>query len=175
MLSRTIAGLAVLLMLGGCSFADLFGTSQALVDIVDENGKVIGKITDIALARDYAYLNRGNTRDKYDAKMYEKSGVTMKYARVDLGNGSFAWLPEQVEVRAPHAWQQQIAVQPPDHRGWKTFDNIVDKAWYAFGGWLVADTYKQALNTPTTRYQGDYLMNSYNPSTITYEPLPTSP
>lgn len=165
--------LASLILLSGCS---LFN-SDAFVEVLDENGKVIGKITDIALARDYAYMNRGSTRDKYTKEMYKESGIiteweTKEYKNKDGEIFLVTHLPKKQTVRPEHRWQQLIETRPPDHRGWKSFDNIVDKAFAAFGFWLIADTFNKATDSPTYKYEGDYLIDSNNPiSTYNYAPI----
>jgi hypothetical protein len=93
----------------------------------------------------------------------------MEYAKVDIGNGSFAWLPEKMSVRAPHRYQQNIETRPPDHRVWNTVDKGLEVVGDIGKLFLLNEIINTSGNSAGTQYRGDYVTNSnsYNSTSST--------
>ena len=165
---KTVIFLLTAAMLSGC--AGIGG--EALTTITDTITGSTTVIAGTAAQRDALYMNRGNHRDSQDKAMYKLSGVNIENEMVILADGSMAYLPKTITVRAPHVWGQNIETRPPDHRGWRTADKALDVLGTGLIGYFLSDAYKG--KTTGTVYKGDY-----NPQTaapyIVYPEIVTTP
>jgi len=151
-----------MLFLSGCAG----GVSDtAVLKLLDASGNVVATLTGAAVQRDWLYTMQHQNRDKQTAKMYKASGVTMEMEKVTLSDGSFAYLPKKFSVRGEPSSQQDLAIRPPDHRGWQTADKILDFATFGLGAYFLNDFGKHSISASQSRHTGDYNFQSFNPAT----------
>jgi len=160
---------AWVLVAGALGTSGCADTGGQLVKTIDGTTMAI---TSAAVQRDLIYNNTLMNRDTEYALAFKDSGVTMEYAMVDVGDGRMAYLPSKISVRGMPEFKQNLESRPPDHRGWKSLDNFVEKGLYGWLGYLIGDFGKAAVSTAAPRYYGDYNQNSFNPITeIPYAPI----
>lgn len=156
----------VLFLLPSCAWL----TDQGVMELVDETGKTIGKVTDAAVQRDLLYLKALENRDLKYKEMHAVAGMSIENELITLeckdGSKLAAYVPKTVEVRPIPNFQQRLETRPPDHRGWDSFDNVVNKATLGFFGWVVGNTYDNQNETPRYHFGGNYSVDSYNPYTV---------
>ncbi len=147
------------------------GTKEAQVATVkffDESGKVVTELSGAAVERDFLYTNQHIQRDKQYVSAFKDSGVTVKMGMVEI-NGAPAYVPTEYSIRGTPHFQQNLETRPPDHRGWASFDNIVNKATIFGLGRLVNDYGKASLAGAQTKYYGDYNPQTAKPYIV--EPM----
>lgn len=156
-----IAVLSIALLVSGCA------SNGAVTTITETANSVTTTFSGAAVQRDLAYMDRGKHRDSQDNAMYRLSGVNIINEMVTLADGTTAYLPKSITVRAPHTWSQKIETRPPDHRGWATLDKGLNVATMGILGYFLNDAFKGKTTGPV--YGGDYNPQTAEPYIITPE------
>lgn len=147
----------LLVIISGC------GNTKALTTLYNSSGEVVATLSGAAIQRDFLYMDRGKHRDTIRQEMHDNAGIKTKYKMVKI-NGTMAWLPSEITIRPLPHFQQTIETRPPDHRGWDSLDNIVNKGATGWLAWLLKEGYASATDKNTVEYRGPYNNQVYNQS-----------
>lgn len=169
---RSLALLTLLIFpLSGC--ASMFG-ADTVTKVFDDTGAVVTTISGTAAQRDQIYASAMENRDTMTKEMYESSGAEVVMGEfTEISPGIFVQTVKSIRVREAPKFQQNLATTPPDHRGWKSLDNAVDKAFFGFGAWTIGNAFSDAVSNDSVDY-GSSTFQSYNPVS-TVEPSVITP
>ena len=160
--------ISIALLTGGCANTL---SDNVTTKLFDASQNVVAELSGTAVQRDVVYANAHVNRDALTKEMYLKSGAEVVMGEFqEITPGVFVQPIKSIVVRESPRFQQNLETRPPDHRGWKTADNIVDKVFWGFLGSKAFDSYD---SKDTTSYAGDATFHSYNPVTTTEAYVPT--
>lgn len=162
----------ILIFVSGCAEVP----TTTVESFFDAAGNITKEVVTGAIDRDKTYMERGETRDKYTKDMYATQGVKVTFEKYEFSTSSgekiFFVGPKEITAKAPHSYQQNIETRPPDHRGWNSFDNVVDRGFQGVLAWLTAGVLSDSIDRSSPVYRGDYVNQSYNPVTTTETQIP---
>jgi len=160
---KKVFALVLVVMLSGCGSGGVMDISK--LPMSDEAiTEVTGSITDTSVQKEAIFSSMVKNRDRLYAKMYEKSGFSVKFKLVEVSPGVKIQMMEEMSVKEAPRFEQPLPAGPSEHPGWRVGEKVLTKGMDTFLWWTGITAAKDILNAKTEAAQPKYY-GDYNPQT----------